>query len=219
MLLHLLKNIADLPVTADMVKQSGLGKLVGSIEKHRICSGPNAGNIQERVDVVKSSWKASVKAHKIAEGTSQPKMTVVSKREAPSSSDPQSPTPKRTKVTDSSPKQSFSSLLQKLSGSSATPSSTSDSKSNQNQSNNGVKVESAKTNWKASNASSPQAVPKKKKPSARVKWADHFGGELADARLIEGENVVSEAQPSTESWSDRKKRDREKEKKLLLTMK
>lgn len=54
----------------------------------------------------------------------------------------------------------------------------------------------------------------------RVKWADHFGGALEDSRLIEGENIVPTAQGAVaESWSDRKKRDREKEKKLLLTMK
>ena len=68
---------------------------------------------------------------------------------------------------------------------------------------------------------SPQATQKKKKTSVRVKWADHFGGDLAESRLIEGENIVQEpaAAASAESWSDRKKRDREKEKKLLLTMK
>lgn len=61
---------------------------------------------------------------------------------------------------------------------------------------------------------------KKKKQAARVKWADHFGGDLEDAKLIEGENTVVQApQATSESWSDRKKRDREKEKKLLLTMK
>ena len=154
MLLHLLKNIADLPVTTSMVKLSGLGKLVGSIEKHRICSGPNGENIRERVDLVKSSWKASVKARKIAEGTSQPKPTVVAKREAPASSDPVSPTAKRAKVTDSSPKSSsFSSLLQKLSGSSSGSStgSASDAKAKQPQSN-GTKVETAKSTWKASSS-------------------------------------------------------------------
>lgn len=66
---------------------------------------------------------------------------------------------------------------------------------------------------------SPQATHKKKKASVRVKWVDHFGGDLAESRLIEGENIVQDAAVSDESWSDRKKRDREKEKKLLLTMK
>ena len=67
-------------------------------------------------------------------------------------------------------------------------------------------------------SASPPASAAKKKQSARVKWADHFGGDLIDSKLIEGETVVQN-QGSAESWSDRKKRDREKEKKLLLTMK
>eukprot|EP00977_Amphora_coffeiformis_P000975 scaffold212_cov173-Amphora_coffeaeformis.AAC.1 len=211
MLLHLLKNIAELPVTTSMVKQSGLGKLVGSIEKHRICSGPNAGNIQERIELVKSSWKASVKARKIAEGSSQPalKITIDSKRPVPETSSAPSPSAKRAKVSDSPAKSSssLSSLLTKM---------TASSKQGQT---NGVKADAAKTTWESNNSVSPQATHKKKKTSVRVKWADHFGGDLAESRLIEGENIAQEPAASTESWSDRKKRDREKEKKLLLTMK
>jgi len=147
MLLHLLKNIAELPVTTSMVKQSGLGKLVGSIEKHRICSGPNAVNIQERVELVKSSWKASVKARKIAEGTSQPalKIAVDSKRSVPETVSTASPSAKRAKVSESPAKSSsLSSLLTKMSASSG-------SKSKQGQTN-GVKIDDARTKWKSNNS-------------------------------------------------------------------
>lgn len=151
MLLHLLKNIADLPVNTSMVKQSGLGKLVGSIEKHRICSGPNATNIQERVDLVKSSWKASVKARKIAEGSSQPasKIAVDSKRQAPESSSVASPSAKRPKVSDSPSKSSLSSLLTKMSGNSSgsSPGPSAESKAKKGQTN-GIKIEVAKPTWK-----------------------------------------------------------------------
>lgn len=253
-MLHLLRNIADLPVTASMVKQSGLGKLVGSIEKHRVCSGSNEGNIRENVHLVKSSWKASVKARKIAEGASQPQLSVsvVPKREAPTSNEPLSPSAKRAKVAESSPKSSLSSLLNRMSGknssnSQSSPASASMSKTKLPQAN-GVKAETTKSAWKAAvsaststsskcdvsihiadhcyalsltqilSSASPPASATKKKQSARVKWADHFGGDLIDSRLIEGETVVQN-HGSSESWSDRKKRDREKEKKLLLTMK
>ena len=244
MLLHILKNIADLPVTTSMVKLSGLGKLVGSIEKHRICSGPNEGNIREKVDLVKSSWKASVKARKIAEGESQPKLSIVPKREVPTSNDPVSPSAKRAKIAESSPKSSLSSLLNRMTGSNSQSSSGTSLIQKIKQANsNGLKVETSKPTVKVNGSAgkcghdvgcvgpgldltermitaSPPIPAKKKKSSVRVKWADHFGGNLADSRTIEGENMVqTQDKGSAESWSDRKKRDREKEKKLLLTMK
>ena len=36
LLLHLLTNITKLPVTKSVVKDSGMGKVIGSIEKHKI---------------------------------------------------------------------------------------------------------------------------------------------------------------------------------------
>lgn len=59
-----------------------------------------------------------------------------------------------------------------------------------------------------------------KKPALRVKWADHFGGSLADSHAVEGEE--GDHDPSTDSnvsWSDRKKRDRMREKELLAKAK
>lgn len=50
----------------------------------------------------------------------------------------------------------------------------------------------------------------------RVKWADHFGGQLSMAQEVEGELVEnSSVQEAAISWSDRKRRDRLREKELL----
>jgi hypothetical protein len=59
-----------------------------------------------------------------------------------------------------------------------------------------------------------------KKPSKRVKWADHFGGDLSVSKLVEGGDVeADQAVDSSVSWSDRKKRDRLREKELLAKVK
>jgi hypothetical protein len=54
-----------------------------------------------------------------------------------------------------------------------------------------------------------------------VKWADHFGGALSIAQMVEGEETADGAQPGdpSVSWSDRKKRDRLREKDLLAKAK
>jgi hypothetical protein len=61
----------------------------------------------------------------------------------------------------------------------------------------------------------------KKKQKMRVKWQDHFGGELTLSKTIEGdETKVEEPAPEGDvSWSDRKKRDRLREKELLSKVK
>ena len=63
----------------------------------------------------------------------------------------------------------------------------------------------------------------KKKQKKRVKWQDHFGGDLSASRMIEGDDSKSD-EPHTEgdasvSWSDRRRRDRLKEKELLAKVK
>lgn len=64
-----------------------------------------------------------------------------------------------------------------------------------------------------------------KKSSKRVKWSDHFGGELTAAKIIDGEELSEPAEASTAaadgnvSWNDRKKRDRLREKELLAKAK
>lgn len=59
----------------------------------------------------------------------------------------------------------------------------------------------------------------KKSSSKRVKWADHFGESLSKATLVEGQEVSEEAHDTSVSWSDRKKRDRMREKELLAKVK
>lgn len=62
LLLHLLSNIIALPVNKSNVKDSGMGKAIGSIDKHKICAGtPNEAGIKERVSKVKAAWQKSVK--------------------------------------------------------------------------------------------------------------------------------------------------------------
>jgi hypothetical protein len=55
----------------------------------------------------------------------------------------------------------------------------------------------------------------------RVKWQDHFGGELTLSKTIEGDETKLEEMPAegNVSWSDRKKRDRLREKELLSKVK
>lgn len=62
----------------------------------------------------------------------------------------------------------------------------------------------------------------KKSSSHRVKWSDHFGGGLEQTREIEGlrgeqptNNPTTDAGAANVSWSDRRKRDRLREKELL----
>jgi hypothetical protein len=65
LLLHMLTNLANLPVTKAVVLSSGMGKAVGSIEKYKIGEGtPNEAAVKERVQVIKDAWNASVKLRK-----------------------------------------------------------------------------------------------------------------------------------------------------------
>jgi len=118
MLLHLLSNIASLPVTKSVVKDSGMGKAIGSIEKHSKCKDtPNESAIKERVQRVKDEWQASVKARKVK--TKLKDETVDSpKRPLELSISASSPTVKRTKTGSSTT--AFSSLLKKVSKPAAT---------------------------------------------------------------------------------------------------
>jgi hypothetical protein len=63
LMLHLLSNIIKLPVTKSIVKESGMGKAIGSLEKHKLFLGtPNEQNIKDRVQQIKEAWHKSVKA-------------------------------------------------------------------------------------------------------------------------------------------------------------
>lgn len=217
-LLHLLSSIVDLPVTKSVVKDSGMGKAVGALPKHKICAGTaNETAIRDRVEKVKDAWNASVKAHKSqsAPSTKPPTTapppttetstgsssstspTIIPAKRAADKSNSSPGSAKRIKMDVPSTKKtsSFSSLLQKVSADAPKrklPSETGSQESDGNKSNS----------------------PPKKKSNKRVKWADHFGGALSVAQEIEGVEV-SETEPKEVSWSDRKKRDRMREKELL----
>ena len=201
-LLHLLSNITDLPVTKSIVKDSGMGKSVGTIEKKSICAGtPNESAIKSRVQAIKDAWKESVKARKeekaASTSPSEDKPSshdsdVGSKRSLPSDSSAQ--VPKKAKMNDGKapkPASALSNLLRKVAPDSL-------------------------------NGGSPAKSSSKKKRS--VKWADHFGSDLNMIKLIgsNDENTPSgevlHAEP-TAGFLDRTKRDRHREKELLAKVK
>lgn len=100
----MITNITNLPVTKSIVKDSGMGKAIGSLDKHRICLGtPNEAPIKQRTKLLKDSWQKSVKARKEAKPTS-----AGTKREAVAGTSP--PVQKKVKTE----KSSFSSLLKKV---------------------------------------------------------------------------------------------------------
>lgn len=110
MLMHLLLNITNLPVTKAAIKGSGMGTAIGKIGKHAICKGtPNEHAIEEKLTQLKESWQSFVKAKKVIEASKQPVMVEESttssppseavKRESPGAASP-SPA-KRLKTDDS----------------------------------------------------------------------------------------------------------------------
>jgi hypothetical protein len=113
LLLHLLSNIADLPVTKAVVKDSGMGKVIGSIEKHSMCvNGPNEHAIKSRVQHIKDSWNKSVKSKKAAV-EAQP----IAKRQLENVPQTSPTSSKRIKVEETNKRgASFSSLIKKVSG-------------------------------------------------------------------------------------------------------
>lgn len=195
LLLHLLTNIAQLPVTKGIVKESGMGKAIGSIEKHKICvDSPNKLAIVERVDAIKDAWKVSVKVRK-DKPTPASDPSVLTKRGLDSSP----PAAKKAKLDDTK-KSSLSSLLTKVA---PTPSI--------------LYPVGIPSNDEASKSAS--ALPKK--TGKRLKWKDHFGGKLEAAKILEDGHTLRDENPEDEAgnWSDRKKRDRLREKELLAKAK
>jgi TFIIS helical bundle-like domain len=208
LLLHLLSNIIHLPVTKTVVKTSGMGKAIGQIEKHPKCVGTaNESAISERVQQVKDAWNASVKQRKSQDvpppaptspAAAAPAVVAVSnvnKRAAEKDAPSPAASAKKVKTVPSS----FSTLLKKVSGSNA----------------------SAVNKSSSVEASSPSKAARAKKSLKRVKWADHFGGDLSASQLIEGDSnaVKASGADASVSWSDRKKRDRMREKELLSKVK
>lgn len=223
LLLHLLSNIAELPVTKTVVKNSGMGKTIGSIEKHRLCAGtPNESAVKERVQRVKDAWQASVKARKPPDSQSTSGSAKEAGKRKVDAVSPSSPSlsAKRVRSVDETKKGSFSSLLKKVSGpkdgKDASPTS---SKGSTNVTASGSSPQNGGTDSLSIDVA--DSATKMKKVGKRVKWSDHFGGTLTASQLIEGDD--GEGAPVDDvaavSWSDRKKRDRLREKELLSRVK
>lgn len=220
LLLHLLTNITHLPVTKSVVKESGMGKAIGSIGKNKICAGtPNEGAIKERVSEIMANWNQSVKARKEKQLdiTVAPDTKLGVKRELESTSIPSSPSSKKIKLEDTK-KSSFSSLLKKMA-----PSSASKPDSKESSATPGDKPHDATKKLVASaiNGESSNKSLQKKQHRKRVKWSDHFGGNLTAAKILEDVDaeVEEHEDDSAVSWSDRRKRDRLREKELLAKAK
>lgn len=215
LLLHLLSNIVALPVTKSVVKDSGMGKAVGTLEKHKFVVGtPNEASIKSRVQLIKEAWNKSVKALK---GKDEPKAPPA-KRPAP----PPAAVPAKKPKVEEPPKKasSFSSLLKKVSASSSAPSAKVEEANRKQADVNATAIESKPTGNVKVEAPQNQSegVSPSKRSSKRVKWADHFGGNLEVAQIVDtGELVEVATAPEDQnvSWTDRKRRDREREKELL----
>jgi len=202
LLLHLLTKISELPVTKSIVKESGLGKAVGSIEKHRICAdSPNKVAIVERVNAIKDAWHKSVKIRKDRPQNSSPTSDKIwsSKRGLENSSQSSSQTAKKIKL-DETKKSSFSSLLKKVDPFSV--------------------LNSSDKSSSLANGDASKKVAASKKPGQRLKWKDHFGGKLEASKIINDETLPDENDDEKSgAWSDRKKRDRLREKELIAKAK
>jgi len=61
LLLHLLSNIVNLPVTSDAIASSKIGKAVVGIKKHKICtSSAHEIEVKDLVNEVRDEWKSRV---------------------------------------------------------------------------------------------------------------------------------------------------------------
>ena len=205
-LLFFLSSIAGLPVTKTQVRDSGMGKKVGSVEKHKICAGtPNESAIKARIQIVKDAWNASVKSQKDQESSPVNGKRVL---ELPTIDGPA----KKAKTDQ------FSALLKKVS-----PATTTKPVVKPDFSIKSL-MAPAMTAGLPITDSIPLVTKPKKSSNKRVKWADHFGGNLVHAREIEGnrgEQPVSSdlTKDAQGSWSDRSKRDRLREKELFAEAK
>lgn len=205
LLLHLLSNIAQLPVTKSVVKDSGMGKAIGSVEKNKICAGtPNEVPIKERIATIKEAWNKSVKARKSSSKDSTDSKASL-KRNPEDAAPISAPIAKKPKVDESKKSSSLSSLMKKMAPTNVVP----------------VKHSTDKSKTGGSSDSTKERAGQKKQKN-RVKWKDHFGGNLTASKILEEADSAEpeeHADVSSVSWSDRRKRDRLREKELLAKAK
>lgn len=244
MLLHTLSSIIYLPVTRSIVKDSGLGKRVAVLGKHKLVVGtPNEAAVQERVQAIKDTWKAAVKMYKdeAVEEQSKPVSKSVGEKRPPSTeTEPVVSKPiKKAKHESTKPssKTSFSSLLKKASAASTSCSNGSSKTSTRAQSagsdsraSTASQSQTSSATDKGTSKSSPSAPSevgndaqessgKPKKSAKRVKWSDHFGRPLEATKGEDGVETTAVEHIADTSWNDRKKRDRLREKELLAKVK
>ena len=88
---------------------------------------------------------------------------------------------------------------------------------------NAVTKSTGSTSKPTTNNDESKKAATKSKQKKRVKWKDHFGGNLEAAKIIEKDGDLAEPEEhgdeSSVSWSDRRKRDRLREKELLAKAK
>ncbi|KAL3804534.1 hypothetical protein HJC23_002573 [Cyclotella cryptica] len=212
LLLHLLSNIAPLPVTKEMVTTCRLGKAVVAVLKHKICVGsPNEKAISSRVQTVKTSWSEAVKA--LRNGTND-------SAKRPSEDDG----PAAKKVKREAPKPALSSLLKKFQSENVKAASSTESDSPKGQDS----VAKQKEKTSSANVAAASEAPKESAPSTitqkkvrKIRWADSSGNVLAVAHEKKDPTAASASEPMSQDprvsrWSDRKKKDLSHEKEMLL---
>jgi hypothetical protein len=224
LLLHLLDNIADLPVSKEMVTSSKIGKSVAAIEKDKICVGsPNENAIRNRVSQVKEKWSASVKRMKKAAPTS----SAISSSESFDSF-----SMKRARDADSlgtspakkSKSSSLSSLLQQVSSASKEEEELSAAEKARKRAQE--KAAEVRARLAAKKALSEESDSSKKSKGnsggqtqeaskkQKVKWADMAGGPLTIAHGG-SEAHLQDQSGDGHDWSDKKKKDKLREKELM----
>jgi len=173
-----------------------MGKAIGSLDKHKICAGtPNEGPIKQRTKLLKDAWNKSVKARKEAKPAS-----AGIKRDVVAPSSP--PAQKKVK----SEKSSFSSLLKKMNPK-APPK---------------VAAALAKSGLKSEKQSGQVAEGTSKSPNNKKQKKVQWKETLVTIKSYDGDGSPVESKnlgggPS--DLSNRRKRDRLREKELLAQAK
>eukprot|EP00581_Thalassiosira_minuscula_P001952 CAMPEP_0183747954 /NCGR_PEP_ID=MMETSP0737-20130205/67521_1 /TAXON_ID=385413 /ORGANISM="Thalassiosira miniscula, Strain CCMP1093" /LENGTH=819 /DNA_ID=CAMNT_0025983671 /DNA_START=1075 /DNA_END=3534 /DNA_ORIENTATION=+ len=224
LLLHLLSNIIPLPVTKEMVTTSRLGKTVSSVEKHRICVGSaNEAAIKSRIQQVKERWSASVKALKnnssknANNAKNSNNSNIANNVSTKRAHEERAPQPaKKAKLGGSS----LSNLLRKVETTNNVVESSTMSAEEERQKK---QEHDAKLKERSSTSNANMAELKvdmgarPKKEARRIHWADSSGQALAVSNEGKSDDVPKKAETARQSrWSERKKKDIQHEKELLL---
>jgi len=222
LLLHLLDNIADLPVSKEMVTSSKIGKSVAAIEKDKMCVGsPNENAIRNRVSQVKEKWSASVKKMKKVAPTSS--MTHSESSDSSGLKRARDTDAKGTSPAKKSKSSSLSSLLQQVSSGNKEEEELSAAEKARKRAQE--KAAEVRARLATKRAMAEESDPSKKskghsgeqtqEPSKKqkVKWADMAGGPLTIAHG--GSEVHPQDQNGGHDWSDKKKKDKLREKELM----